>query len=696
MSQPLTSPSTPHDCNPVILGHTLPALLDWACDRRPNPTALNQWQRSQWQPLSSHEIRLQAEEIALGLLDLGLTRGDRVALVMHSDVPFCLVDLGCLLAGLVDVPIDLTQTIENIVWILRHSQVQALVVSNVDLLYQLMPHLWETETLRWVIVAEVPPDWETVRTQLTHSSTEGWLEEEATPPVCLHVPQFLCAAQESVPCPPPPFPSCLQLVTVAQVQRAGKQAWSVAAVAGLRRAIAPGDLATILYIASETTRPKGVMLSHENISANVLAAFSSYPNLQTGAAEVALLFLPLTHIFARVFLYGHLAYGHSLYLSDPNHVVKHLKRVQPTVMITVPRLLEKIHERILETGKRLGRFDQAVLQWALHLVRRFDPQSSPKGLYAWQLAVADRLVLAKWRSIFGGRLKACISGGAMLRAEVAQFFSAAGVPIVQGYGLTETSGVVTYNRGSHQRLGTVGIPIPGVELALAEDGEVLIKAPFVMQGYDRDPTATQQVLDANRWLHTGDLGEIGPDGSLTLTGVKKSLFKLTTGKYVSPLPLEMELLRSHLVSHALTVGVNHKFCGMLIFPNLAALRVGAEEWGLDTRSERWFHHPRFHALYQQLIDTANCHLPYWSTVRRFALIAADLTVENGLLHPDGQLDRPAVMARFAPEIEALYSAEQRSESVTATPLLASTPNPKLLSGTSAPACPLYAQSLVHN
>ncbi|MBD2258453.1 AMP-binding protein [Pseudanabaena sp. FACHB-2040] len=682
-----------------ILGRTLPALLDQACEGQPSlqedPAApqqtLNQWRRGRWQSLPIPEFRRAAEEFALGLETLGLVRGDRVALVMHSDTGFAIADMGCLLAGLVDVPIDLTQTIENILFILQQTAAKALVISNQDLLNQLMPYLWETPELGSVVLVEIeetreygdaPP-----RLHIPASSSPH-------PESCLQIPRLLCQQPSGSPCPSP-CPQCVQLATLAEVSAWGWERWSEAGVRGLRDAIAPHDLATILYIPSETKQPRGVMLSHENITANVLAAFSSYPDLPTGPEEVALLFLPLTHIFARVFLYGHLAFGHSIYFSDANHLIKHLRRVKPTFLITVPRLLEKVHERILDRAQHLSRFDRAVLLWAIKLAQRFNLNRTPHRLYALQLQLADRLVFGQWRDVFGGRLRACISGGAALSEELVRFFSAAGVPVLQGYGLTESSGVVCYNRGTDNRAGTVGMPIPGVEVAIAPDHEILIRAPFVMQGYYQDPEATRQAIDEAGWLHTGDLGTLSADRFLTITGVKKPLFKLSTGKYVSALPLEQGLMRSPLVAHAITVGLNRKFCGLLIFPNLEALRVGAETWGIDAGCPGWLQQPRIVALYQPLIDTANCHLPYWSTVRKFVLVDAELTQENGLLLADGRVNRTAVLERFAGEIEGLYGggedvgrgergdAEREGRGVWGD-------------GEGGEACPVYAKSLMRH
>ncbi|MEO1127166.1 MAG: AMP-binding protein [Cyanobacteria bacterium J06639_16] len=692
------------DRSPLLLGRTLPSLLDAACGRTPNAQALNQWHHHQWRSLSNQALRRDAEDIALGLLAIGVQRGDRLPLVMHNSQDFCSVDMGCLLAGVVNVPIDLTQTIENILFILHHTQAKGMVVSNLDLLQQLAPYLWEATTLAQIIVAEVPEDWPIVRANLTRyaqkDSSAQPLENSATsaepvlptPERCLHIPQLLGDACSQEPCPPRLVPPCIQLMSLEEVRAQGRQHWTVRAVEQLRRAIAPEDLATIIYIASETQHPKGVMLTHENISANVLAAFTSYPQLQFGSAEVALLFLPLTHIFARVFLYGHLAYGHTIYLSDPNHLFKHLRTVRPTLMITVPRLLEKVHERLIERGRRLKGFDRAVFDWALKLAQRFDVEHPPQGLYAVQLQLAERLVFRKWRGGFGDRLKALISGGAALRADLVNLFTAAGLPVLQGYGLTETSGVVCYNRGANNRAGTVGLPIPGVAITLTEDREILIKAPFVTSGYYQNPDANQTLFDPDGWLRTGDLGEIDAHGFLSITGVKKALFKLATGKYVSPRPLEQAVMASPLVAYAIAVGANHKFCGMLIAPDLSHLNAIAQTAGLDTDAPYWWNHPTLLAHYQTLIDSANCHLPYWSTVRQFRILDphqnARPTLDNGGRLPNGQLNRTWALTQFAADIEALYHPTSRPANRSTTP----TPNNNALTHT----CPIHAKSLLHH
>lgn len=658
-----------------MLGRTLPSLLDEACDRAPNSHALNQWTEQGWQPLSNRAFRTEAEEVALGLSHLGLNKGDRVALLMHSDVNFCIVDMGCLLAQLISVPIDLAQTLENIVFITQHSEAKALIFSHLDLLDRVIPYLSGIPHLQTTIVADVPLDW--------RSLIDGI--EQVQESAYLNISQ-LSQPRQWQSCP---APQRIQVFSLAEIRQRG-QAQISDKQQHMRASIAASDLATIIYIPGATGKPQGVMLTHENLSANALAMFSGIPDLEFGAKEVVLSFLPLTHVFARVFFYGHMNYGHSVYFTTPNRVMKHLQEVQPTIFATVPLLLEKIYQRILEAGSKqaepeiaksvkyglLPRFQtfaaqmfqsrkealprkfhlsslhwhpstqlklphwrvsltgwkslqaeqtQRLMNWAIALAQQYELGQTPSGKYDLMLKLADRLVFSRWRSVFGGHLKYAICGGAALKAEIANLFAAARITILQGYGLTETSSAVACNRGRFNRAGTVGVPLAGIEVAIADDGEILVRGPYVTQGYYKNPTATQSAIDPDRWFHTGDLGEFTTDGFLKITGLKKSHFKLSTGKYVTPQPLERKLEQSPLVAKAVAVGSERKFCAMLIFPNLNELREQALILGFDLPDAELLNHPCILSIYQALVDEANCHLPYWSLVKRFQLINAKLS-----------------------------------------------------------------------
>ena len=663
-----------------ILGRTLPSLLDEACKNHPNYRAFNQWKNNAWQSQSSRELRTAARELALGLLEEQLKQGDKVAFLMHSDFNFCLADFGSLLAGLVNVPIDLTQTLDNIAFILRHSAAKALIVSNLDLLAQIIPYLWNTRDLQTIIVADIPEDWEQKRARLltcdldefgvrnsefgVRSNSELLTTNYELKPACLCIPMLLCQARQDLPCPE--LPQCIQLFSLDEVRARGRELCNKKRIEELplfkdKQSRSPQDLATIVYIAGDTEQPRGVMLSHENITANVLTTFNSIPDLKPGEIETVLSFLPLTHIFARALIYGHLNYGHSIYFSNPNRAIRDFQTVKPTLVATVPRLLEKVYQKILDRGSKLKGIKKTTFNWALRLAQNYQLGQPPK-LSDVQLKIADLLVYSQWRKPFGGRLKYFICGGAALKADIANVLGAARITVLQGYGLTETSSVVCCNRDGLNRAGTVGLPIPGVEIAIAPDGEILVKSPYVMQGYYKNSEATKTAIDKSGWLHTGDLGEFTPEGFLTITGSKKDLFKLSTGKYVIPQPLEERVRRSPLVRQAVVVGMQQKFCGMLIFPDLKQLQKQAKALNLHLPLTELLQQPEIVALYQAIVDEANEQLPRWSRVKRFQLLNARLTVDNKLLHPNLKVNRAVVNEVFAAEIDAFYGEElQNSE-----------------------------------
>jgi long-chain acyl-CoA synthetase len=691
-----------------IEGQALPFLLDQSCDwyqtlqnhRQKAPLTFHQWTESGWRSHATFDIRQQVETLAVGLLEVGLQPRDPVAFLLHSDLNFCIADLGSLLANLVNIPIDLTQTLENIVFVLRHSEAKALIISNLDLLAQILPYLANLRRLKFIIVAEVPADWPEVRSRMMTQAASPTLNplDASVPPVsaCLEIPTFLhSGTHEPSTCE---LPRCFNLLSLAEVQVIGQAGSTGDRQQELRTTLQPDALATIIYIPDAKGQLQGVMLSHASLSANALNAFASFPNLRRGTREVALSFLPLNHVFARTLLYGHIAYGHSIYFSTPNRVMKHLKEIKPTILATVPLLLERIYHKGLEKAAHVrSPLEKRVFQWALNLAKQFDLEHSAKGGYKRLLQLADEWILTQWRSLFGGRLRYILSGGAGVDAELVRVFAAAGVTILQGYGLTQTSSVVCCNRGRFNRAGTVGLPIAGAEIAIADDQEILVRGPYVMQGYYKNPAATHTEIDAQGWFHTGDLGAIDPDGFVRITGLKKSLFKLSTGKYIAPQPLEAQLTQSSLVQHAIVVGHDRKYCTALIFPNFTELNADADV-GVETLPQD----PCLLAQYQTVIDAANCHVPYWSAIKRFRVIPVELMVANHYLKPALQsgfivaLNRAQILADFATEIEALYGekdamVKDRSPSI-AKPIT-STDTPGACPPLSPPACPTFAQSL---
>lgn len=591
--------TAPNRAGRVILGRTLPSLLDEACTNNPNPKAFNELTTTGWQSVSSEDFRARAEALALALRELGLAAGERVAFFTYSDLSFCLPDMACLMAGLVSVPIYLTQSADAVRFILQETEARVLIVSDASLLATVVPLLGGT-AVRTLIIRDPG-------TQQTVQSPEMAL---------------------------------VSLGTLLERGAARLKA-SPDAAKTLRQKVQADDLATIIYTSGTTGTPKGVMLTHENISSNVMAAFTGIPELKRGQ-ETALSFLPLTHIFARTLHYGYLAWGTAVYFTTPDKLREHLKEVRPTTFATVPRVLERVYESILKAGAELSGVQKPIFDWAMALARRYEPSKDPGSgglsstLYSTQHRAAAKLVFDKWREAMGGRLGLVIVGGAALRPELVRVFGAAGVAVLQGYGLTETSPIIAYNRPRRNRPGTVGELLPGTEVKFSKSGELLVRGPQVMRGYFNNPEATAQALDPDGWFHTGDLGEISEDGFLTITGRSKNVFKLSTGKFVMPQPLEAALEASPHIEHALVVGEGEKYCAALLF-----LAPGRNPEELEDELLR-------------VAQEANRALPEWSQAKRALLLSDTLSTENNLLTPTLKVKRKQVLERYRAQVAALF------------------------------------------
>ncbi len=607
-----------------VLGRTVPFLLEEACRLNPNPRAFNTRQDEHWTSLSSQEFRDRCQCLALGFLDLDLARGDRVCLFMRSDTTFCLADMACLTAGLVDVPIYLTHTPNTIRYVLDHAQARALIASDCDLLADLLEAIDELPRLKSIILGG---------------------EEGLSPEVSRAV------ARKGI-----------EVHSLRELEAAGRRRLDSDPEAGerLQAEIHPSDLATIVYTSGTTGRPKGVMLTHENLSFDTVAAFTGLEKLERGGGHVTLSFLPLTHVFARMMQYGYMNYGLAVYFTEPDRIASDLKSVRPAVFATVPRVIEKFYDRILEKGDQLGRLGRGFFKRALRLARSYEMGKSLSRWARIQRPLLDRMVFSRWREALGGRLELIICGGAALRPDLANVFAAAGIEILQGYGLTETSPVISFNRPDFNRAGTVGIPLAGVEVALAPDGEILTRGPHVMKGYYRDPGLTRQSMDSEGWFYTGDVGEFTEDGLLKITDRKKDLFKLSTGKYVMPLPLETRLVEDPLVDQAVVVGEGRKFCSVLIFPETGSLERWVREAGVDGSQslQDLLESADVQNYFQQLIERTNSDLPPWSSIKKFDLIAETLSSENGFLTPTLKVRRNKVRKDFADRIDSLYGEEE--------------------------------------
>ncbi|MEM1118254.1 MAG: long-chain fatty acid--CoA ligase [Bacteroidota bacterium] len=600
----------------VVLGKTIPSLLDQAAEQHPNPRAFNQPRESGgWMTMSNTDFRTAVDEIAAGFRASGFERGDHVAFFLNSDLYFQLFDFGSLIAGLVNVPLYTTYAPENLVYVTTHGEAKAMAVSNPEMLANFAGWADQVPDVRLVILAEGDGAGVTL-------------------------------------------PEGMELITLDALRERGRARLAEAPNLPdeMRDEIEATDLATLIYTSGTTGQPKGVMLTHQNITSNAYSAFTGIAILEN-QGEVVLNFLPMTHIYARTLTIANAGWGHTVYYTNPDQLVDHLAEVKPTFFATVPRVLEKVFDKVALGVESAEGAKKAIGSWALGRAVEFDVTTTPSGLEGIKHGLADKLVYSKLRERLGlTRIKAVTSGGAALRADLARAFNGFGIQVLEGYGLTETSPVITNNLPGMIRAGTVGPPIAGVEVAIAEDGEIITRGPHVMQGYFKAEDKTAEVMDSDGWFHTGDIGEFTPEGYLKITDRKKALFKLSTGKYVIPQPIENALTESPLIEQAVVVGNSQKYCTALIFPNMEVLPVWAENHGVSASGVALLQDPAVQAEFERLVAEANAGMDHWSQVQRFRLVPELMTVENEMLTPTMKVKRGAVNRAYEDQIDGMYAA----------------------------------------
>ncbi len=584
-------------------------------DRSPKPVLVGRCHEGGCTSLSSQEFVEGVRALSLGLTALGLRRGDRVAIISDSRPEWVMTDLAVLSAGGVTVPIYPTLSAPQARFILKESGCRIAVVSNAAQVTKLNEVVRELPDLEAIVAMD---------------------GEAVTPRV-----------------------RGLSLADVSAWGRAqlASDAGAASRYEELARAVAPSDLATIVYTSGTTGDPKGVMLSHANIVSNLLATIG-WIGLEPG--DVALSFLPLSHVFERLVLFRFLYDGVTVYFAEAlTTVARDLGQVRPTIMTGVPRVFEKVHAAILDVVGKMHGPRRALADWALAVgleTARLDLAGRPiPAIRRVQRGLADRLVLGKMRARMGGRLKFVVSGSAPLSTKVGEFFFSIGLPILEAYGLTETSPGITGNPPDAPRLGTVGKPLPGVEVGIAPDGEILVRGPNVMQGYYQRPEATSEVL-VDGWLRTGDIGELSPDGYLTITDRKKDLIVTSGGKKIAPQPLENQLKTDPLVAEAVLIGEQRKFPAALIVPDFARLVEWASRVGLPGTLSRdeLVGRPEVQRLYQDILDRLNESLAQFERVKRFVVLPSEFTMERGELTPTMKVRRQVVEQRWKAAIDTLY------------------------------------------
>ena len=417
------------------------------------------------------------------------------------------------------------------------------------------------------------------------------------------------------------------------------------------------DLVTLIYTSGTTGNPKGVMLTHHNILTNAIAVSDNLPKDQ--GIHKSLSFLPLCHIFERTCFYFYTLRGISIYYAESLEMIgENLKEVKPDMFTTVPRLLEKIYDKIVAKGLELSGIKKSLFFWALNLGHKFDLQKNQGAWYNFQLKLANKIIFSKWREAVGGNIKLIASGGAALQPRLATIFWSAQIPVLEAYGLTETSPGISFNRFNKEdiRIGTVGPALPGVTIKIAEDGEVLVKGPNVMQGYYNQPEKTAEVIDEEGWFHTGDIGEMVEGRFLKITDRKKEMFKTSGGKYVAPQLIENKLKESVLIEQAMVIGDGRKFPAALIIPNFEALREYCKHKGIDyTTDAEMIKNEQIIDKFDREITSANNNFAQWEQIKKIQLIGRLWTVEEGELTAKLSLKRKVIKEHFEKEIESIYS-----------------------------------------
>jgi long-chain acyl-CoA synthetase len=595
---------------------TLPSRFLNAVDSRPNPRAqMFRHADSSWESIPSAELLRRVAGLSMALVELGVKPGDRVGLFAANRPEWHTADFAINGSGAITVPVYFNESPDRLTFILKHSGARVIIVAGDEQLKKLLPCRAQLPELEHVIVADA---------------------EDDVPTECLRYETLIASA-------------------------AGAE---IAAYRMRAAQVLPGQLCTIIYTSGTTGEPKGVMLTHNNLSSNVTDSCANFDF--NPATDIALSFLPLAHVYGRMLDYIYIFNGVSVaYVEDIDLVSQALLEIHPTVIAAVPRFFEKIYSRLMEQGSKATGIQHKLFDWAIDVARRAAPwRNGAKGaspILKAQWALADKLVYKKIRTRTGGKLRMVFSGGAPLSKALADFFWSVGIPIYQGYGLTETSPILTSNYPQN-RSGSSGRPIPNVLIRIAEDGEVLAKGPCVMQGYYKSQDATREAIDKEGWFHTGDIGYLDADNYLFITDRKKDLIKTAGGKFVAPQPIENALKTSPYITNAMIVGDQRRFVVALIVPNAETVSAKAQDQGTRFAShQEMAAHPAVRALIEGEVKRLTAHLAQWETIKRFALLPDDFTFDNGSLTYSLKLKRRVVEQKYRDMIDKLYS--ETSESI---------------------------------
>jgi long-chain acyl-CoA synthetase len=565
--------------------------------------ALTSFKDGKWNSTSTQEYINKANQISRGLLRLGIKKGDKIAVISTTNrTEWNVMDIGILQLGAQNVPIYPTISKEDYEYVLNHSEATYCFVSDVTILEKLNQVKGNTQLKGVYTFDDI-------------NGEHNWEE-------------------------------VLQL----GIDESNQQD-----VEDCKNNVDPNDLATIIYTSGTTGRPKGVMLSHNNIVSNVLASEKRVP-LRKGETK-ALSFLPICHIFERMILYLYQYCGVEIYFAESiEKMSDNLKEIKPNVMTAVPRLYEKVFDKIYGRGEDLSGIKQKLFYWAIEIGLQYEPYGENGWWYEKKLAVARKLIFSKIKDGLGGKLDLMVSGSAALQPRLTRFFAAAEMPIMEGYGLTETSPVTSVNdeRNGGFRVGTVGRILEGVEVKIAQDGEILVKGPNIMLGYYKDEKKTNEVM-TGEYFHTGDIGEVSKDGFLKITDRKKEMFKTSGGKYVAPALIENELKQSRFIEQVMVIGENEKMPAAFIQPNFAFVREWAERHDITIGDNADIaKNEEVKKRIEEEVVICNSNFGKWETIKKFELTSDEWSIDGGHLTPTMKMKRKIIKEIYKDLYEKIY------------------------------------------
>ena len=562
---------------------------------------LSKRDKGDWKSYDKEEIIQIVDNISKGLISKGIKQGDKIGLMSGNRPEWNFVDFACNQLGIALVPLYPTLSAQDLSYIVNDAEAKIIFVSNQELVEKVEKAITSNNLQLDIYTLDEVPN---------HKSYFQLIEE---------------GKQQEIDLKP------------------------------YNDAVQEEDLLTLIYTSGTTGKPKGVYLTHKNIISNVGAC----SHLLTDDIKKALSFLPLCHIFERMVVYMYISKGVNIYYAENlDSIVVDINDVNPQVFTTVPRVLEKVYDKVIEKGKALTGIKKSLFFWAVQLGHQYQEPKLNSAWYNFRLSFARKLIFSKWQKALGGNIKFIISGGAALQQRLARIFWAADIKVLEGYGLTETSPVIAVNSWHENdvKFGSVGRVLKNLDVKIAEDGEILVKGPSITSGYYRNPEATKETIDQDGYLHTGDIGDLTKDGFLKITDRKKEIFKTAGGKYVAPQVMENKLMESVLIGQVMIIGENKKFPSALIVPAFEELEKYCKVKGIPFESkESIIKNPQIVEKYQQEINKANENFGNWEMVKKFVLLPKEWTIDNGELTPKLSLKRKIILQKHEEEILKIYA-----------------------------------------